>query len=492
MSTRLIVTEGNCRIDLEGLHCQQVDIDDYLANKDYFKLRNTQVINLCRDFSYLSVGYYCSLLAEARNHRVIPSVKTMLDLSSKSMYSLDMDTLERAVEKGFKRHLLSEEDRQFDLDVFFGFTEHEPFVDLARQLFETFPCPLLSVRFVRDKHWRIQRLRPLAFNGLSVTRRDFFQQALGRYLIKRWRGARRVKPTRYDLAILHDPNEALPPSDHRALQAFIKAGKKCGIAVELIEKKDYSRLAEYDALFIRATTNIRHYTYRFAKKAESEGMVVMDDPVSILRCTNKVYLAELLQTHKVPVPKTVIVGRRDIDAAEHAIGYPMVLKVPDGSFSKGVFKIEDRHGLNEITSLLFKSSELILAQEYFYTEFDWRIGVLDRKPLFASQYFMSKQHWQIVNYDHHGNATEGGFYTWGVEQVPVDVVNVALKAANLIGDGLYGVDLKQSDKGVYVIEVNDNPNLESGVEDIVLKDQLYQTIMTEFLRRLELRHGRGG
>lgn len=67
---------------------------------------------------------------------------------------------------------------------------------------------------------------------------------------------------------------------------------------------------------------------------------------------------------------------------------------------------------------------------------------------------------------------------------------MALKAANLIGDGLYGVDMKQTENGVYVIEVNDNPSLEQGVEDLVLKEKLYHIVMAEFVRRLDLRHGR--
>jgi glutathione synthase/RimK-type ligase-like ATP-grasp enzyme len=36
-----------------------------------------------------------------------------------------------------------------------------------------------------------------------------------------------------------------------------------------------------------------------------------------------------------------------------------------------------------------------------------------------------------------------------------------------------------------VIEVNDNPNIDSGVEDQYLGDELYRLIMSEFLRRLE-------
>lgn len=77
----------------------------------------------------------------------------------------------------------------------------------------------------------------------------------------------------------------------------------------MIEKKDYSKIAEYDALFIRETTRIDHHTYRFAKKGETEGMVVIDDPDSILKCTNKVYMAELLKANNIPAPRTVILKK---------------------------------------------------------------------------------------------------------------------------------------------------------------------------------------
>ena len=49
-----------------------------------------------------------------------------------------------------------------------------------------------------------------------------------------------------------------------------------------------------------------------------------------------------------------------------------------------------------------------------------------------------------------------------VELAPRQAVSATLKAANLIGDGLYGVDVKESNKKFYVIEVNDNPNIDVG------------------------------
>lgn len=510
MTTQVIVVEDLADWRFGDPGCPVIHADDYLTGREYHRLRHVQVINLCRGFKYLSVGYYCSLLAEARRHRVVPSVKSILDLSSKAMYGLDTGNLDEAMEKAFRRYKSGAADgksfplpeppdpadgpgageTELRMEVFFGHCRYPPLEDLARQLFETFPAPLLRVTFTREDRWRITALKPLAVNRLGKESRELFGEALNLYLRRRWRAPKAKVPARYDLAILHNPADPQPPSDAKALRNFIKAGQGLGLAVELIERKDYGRLAEYDALFIRDTTRINHYTYRFAKKAESEGMVVIDDPRSILRCTNKVYLAELLRASRVPTPRTVIAAREDLDAMEKAIGYPMVLKVPDGSFSQGVVKAEDRAHMLEQAGRLLEQTELILAQEFLYTEFDWRIGILNREPLYACQYFMSKSHWQIVHYDSAGGFTEGHFKTWPIEQVPHEVVSIALKAANLIGDGFYGVDLKQGRDGVYVIEVNDNPSVESGVEDGYLKDRLYRAVMAEFLRRLEARRVR--
>lgn len=167
-----------------------------------------------------------------------------------------------------------------------------------------------------------------------------------------------------------------------------------------------------------------------------------------------------------------------------------MLKIPDGSFSRGVFKAENADQYRSITEKLFRESDLILAQEYLYTEFDWRIGVLNRQPIFACQYYMSGSHWQIVKHGSKGGFTEGGYQSWRIEDVPPAVIATALQAANLIGDGFYGVDIKQNDDGLYVIEVNDNPNLETGVEDAAEGDELYRTILGEFVRRLDTRKAR--
>ncbi len=167
-----------------------------------------------------------------------------------------------------------------------------------------------------------------------------------------------------------------------------------------------------------------------------------------------------------------------------------MLKIPDGSFSRGIHKVETPEQLRAAADLLFQQTALLLAQEYLYTGFDWRIGVLDGEPLYACQYFMSRGHWQI--YDHSpkngsakGTVRSGGFKTLPIREAPSEVVRLATRASNAIGNSLYGVDLKQARDRTVIIEVNDNPSIDAGVEDAYLGEDLYRRIMEEFLRRLE-------
>ena len=256
----------------------------------------------------------------------------------------------------------------------------------------------------------------------------WFHRELAAHLKVPWRANATQPVPGYSIAMLHDPEEALPPSRQPTLDKFVRVGAQMGIEVEPIRKQDLHRLAEFDGLFIRETTAITNHTYRFARRAEREGLAVIDDPTSIVRCTNKVYLAELLAANGVPTPSTVVLDRRHLKAVGAKLAFPLVLKVPDGSFSRGVFKVNDEAELHRRASELLEDSDLILAQEYVPTQFDWRVGVLNRAPLYVCQYFMSKNHWQIVKHEADGRFEEGTFKTYAVEQAPREVVDLALRA----------------------------------------------------------------
>lgn len=450
--------------------------------------KKVQVINLCRSYKYLSPGYYCSLLAEARGQRVMPSVRTVNDLSRKALYGLHFGLFESALDRAMKKQ--GGGATRLTLTLYFGHTEQEGLAELGRQIFDQLPCPILRVSFRRRDEWTLESIRTVTLKQLKNHEEDVFARSLEQFNARVWRSPRRRRGDRYDLAMLVDEHEALPPSNKTALKRFIKAGRQLGIKVEMIGRDAYTRLGEYDGLFIRETTAIDHHTYQFARKAEQEGMVVMDDPGSILRCTNKIYLAELMQANKVPVPPTAFVFEASEAQADQLIaelGLPMVLKIPDGSFSRGIGKVDSREALLEALRGYLKQSAVMLAQGFMYTDYDWRIGVMNNRPLFACQYFMSKGHWQIYHHQAGGKTTSGGFRTMAIRDVPAKVLRTAMKAARLMGNGLYGVDLKQSGDQVVVMEVNDNPNVDAGVEDLWLGEDLYRQIMLEFLRRMEAR-----
>src|SRR5262249_13189425 len=141
--------------------------------------------------------------------------------------------------------------------------------------------------------------------------------------------------------------------------------------------------------------------------------------------------------------------------------------------------------LHLILENLLAESDLVIAQEFLPTDYDWRIGVLDSKPLYACRYYMAQRHWQIQRKDNHGKTHYGKVDTLPIEDTPPHVVATALRGSKLIGNGFYGVDLKESGRRTYVIEVNDNPSVEAGFEDRVLKDDLYLRVMEVFLKRIE-------
>ena len=468
-----------------------ITFEDYLSNPIHSEAwPRTRVINLCRSYRYLSDGYYCSLLAEARQHHVIPSVRALNDFGRQALYRLQLEDVTTTLDRALKT-----QDRRCEVSVriFFGDTIDPMFRELGRLLFERFPCPILEVDLRYRRQWEITDLRAVSHHALDDAEETAFASALDSYSKKVWRKGRARKASRFDLAILVNPQETLPPSNRGALKKFIAAGRQLGIDVELITQKDYVRLPEFDGLFIRETTALDHYTYRFAKKAEAEGLVVIDDPTSILRCTNKIYLADLFRTHRVPAPRTWLLHKGNEaqwEALEHECGFPLVIKIPDGSFSRGVVKVAHREELRSKAAELFQKSALLLAQEFLYTDFDWRIGILNQKALFACRYYMVKDHWQI--YRHGDTHTDsGGFDTLPTFEVPKPVLEAALKATRPIGQGFYGVDVKERAGRGYVIEVNDNPNIDSGIEDRYLGDELYRLIMSELLRRMENRR-RGG
>ena len=478
----LLVVQNVKKWPLKISGVEVVSARKYLTEPVFSRLTGVRVFNLARVQRYQGIGYYASLLAEARGHRPVPSITTLRDLQTPAM----VRAASAEIQERLGKDLAPIRGDRFDLSIYFGRNVAKRYDRLCKELFNLFHAPLLRAEFVRNKgSWQLQNINTIYIGEIPESHHTFVRETAEQYLSAAGHRSRRRQEYRYAMAILHKENDTMGPSDRRALNRFIKAGQKIEIEVELITKDDFGRLREFDALFIRETTSVNDHTFRFARLAEAEGLVVIDDPQSIIKCANKVYLAEMMAHQRVRTPHTMIVHRDNVDLIVHELGLPCVLKQPDSSFSAGVKKAATREELESLAQVMLNRSELIIAQEFLPTAFDWRVGVLNGKALYVCRYYMARNHWQIVRHKSSGRCEQGRFDTVPVEGAPPQVVKLALRATHPIGNGLYGVDIKQIDNRFYVMEVNDNPNIDAGVEDKILKDELYDQIMRTFLRRIE-------
>jgi glutathione synthase/RimK-type ligase-like ATP-grasp enzyme/ribosomal protein S18 acetylase RimI-like enzyme len=479
----IIVTDtpDSLKIDVDNL--EVISSKDYITNKGLYSERALRVFNLCNSYRYQSKGYYVSLLASAREHRAIPNVTNIRDLQNISLIrslTEDIDELIQSSLKTLDANLVT-------LKIYFSNTSNDRYKLLAHSLYNIFQYPLFQVEFEKTDKWEIRKVRSLSLNRIDKNEIPVIQEMAASYFKAKRYQKTKMKAYKYYLAILTDPEEPYPPSDKKALKKLRKVAEKMGVYTELITKDDFNKITEFDALFIRDTTNVNDYTYKFSRKAYADGLAVIDDPWSILRCSNKVFLHESLKLNHIPTPATKVFMKGMVTKEDLAsTPLPVILKQPDSSFSKGVIKVKSLNELDSSLNAMFKESDLVIGQEFMVSQFDWRIGVLDHKPLFACKYYMAKGHWQIYNWKSESKNMEGNAETLPLDQVPEKVVGTALKASRLMGDGLYGVDLKEVNGEVYVIEVNDNPNIDRGIEDKVLGDELYEKLINSFIKRIEV------
>jgi glutathione synthase/RimK-type ligase-like ATP-grasp enzyme len=275
-------------------------------------------------------------------------------------------------------------------------------------------------------------------------------------------------------------------SSSEQLTALIKCrdvAESMGHTVEFIFPVDLKKIPKLDALFIRANTDPMNTTYVAAKMASLYCVPVIDDPQSIQICADKVNMYLHLMKKGISMPETRFLSKKDLgvgmaEALFEEMGSPLVLKEPSTSFSVRVEKVSTPSELIKVAKRFFKLSDWIVVQGYIESRYDWRVGVLNGELLYACRYIIPSETFKIqasVN----GHIVYCDVESVPVNEVPPKVIELGLAAGKAIGNGLYGVDIKENNGNVYVIEVNDNPSLEGG-EDANYPD-MYRRIISYLL-----------
>lgn len=481
MNKYIVVNQPNeWRFSIENIAV--ISSQDYLTDPHYSLIKNARIFNLCKDYTYQSKGYYVSLLAEARGHTAIPTVQNIVDLKNLKHIKIVSDEFDDLIQQSLKNI----KSQHFVLSVYFGQNVASKYKELSSMFYKHFQVPFLRIKFYHNTKWNIQSIKAISQSEIPKDHMDSVVVFANQYFSKKRYDTLKLTTSDFDLAILVNPTDPAPPSNAKALKKLIDVAEKMNIYAEIIGPKDLSRLSSFDALFIRQSTEVNNEAYTFVRKAQQEGLAIIDYPNAILKCCNKVYMAEALANAKISTPKTMIIHQNNQDKVLAYTGLPCVLKAPDSTFSFGVKKAKTEQEFYTLVAEMLKESDLIIAQEFCPSDFDWRIGIIDGKAFFACKYYMAKGHWQIYNWsakkkdDQDGNAD-----CLPIEDVPKKILNMAIKSAKLMGKGLYGIDIKEVNNQAMVIEINDNPNIDFGVEDAYYGDLVYQEILWALKKRLE-------
>jgi glutathione synthase/RimK-type ligase-like ATP-grasp enzyme len=458
-----------------------ISSQDYLTNPKYSLLKSARIFNLCKDYSYQSKGYYVSLLAEARGHLPIPTTKNIVDIKTLKLVRIVSDEFDDVIQHSLKNI----KSQDFTLSIYFGQNVAQKYKNLSALFYKHFQVPFLRVHFNHTTKWNIQNIKAISESEIPLEHVTSVHEFANQYFSKKRYDTVKLTNYDFDLAILVNPNDPAPPSNPKALKKFVEIAEKMNIYAEIIEPKDLSRLSSFDALFLRQSTEVNNEAYTFARKAQQEAIAIIDYPDAILKCCNKVYMAEALKNANICTPNTIIVHANNRNSIAKQIGLPCILKAPDSTFSFGVKKAKTQKEYDALVTEMLKESDLIIAQEFCPSEYDWRIGVIDNKVFYACKYYMAKGHWQIYNWNtKNKKEQDGDVVCLPIEDVPAAIIEIALKSAKLMGLGLYGIDIKVVDDKLMVIEINDNPNIDFGVEDAHYGDLVYTEILAAFKKRL--------
>ncbi|WP_435413975.1 RimK family protein [Polaribacter aestuariivivens] len=459
-----------------------ISSQEYLTNSTFSLIKKARIFNLCKDYTYQTKGYYVSLLAEARGHLAIPTIKNLVDLNDLKLVKIVSEDFDDVIQQSLKNI----KSREFTLSIYFGQNVAQKYKELSSLFYKHFQVPFLRVKFSFNTKWNIQSIKAISESEIPAEHLESVHEFANQYFSKKRYDTPKLTKSDFDLAILVNPNDAAPPSNSKALRKFVDIAEKMNIYAEIITPKDLSRLTSFDALFIRQSTEVNNEAYAFARKAQQEDIAIIDYPDAILKCCNKVYMAEALNNANIATPKTIIVHKDNRNEVITQVGLPCVLKAPDSTFSFGVKKAKTEEEYTTLVDEMLKESDLIIAQEFCPSDYDWRIGIIDDEVFYACKYYMAKGHWQIYNWKAKKKKEQDGESDClPIEKVPKKVIQMALKSAKLIGKGLYGIDIKVVKNKPMVIEINDNPNIDFGVEDEYYGDLIYTKILSALKTRLQ-------
>ncbi len=222
--------------------------------------------------------------------------------------------------------------------------------------------------------------------------------------------------------------------------------------------------SSFDAIIPRIGVSVNFYGTAVARQFEMMGVYCVNESVAITRARDKLRSMQLLSRHNVGIPVTAFANRPDDVAGliREVGGAPLVVKLLEGTQGIGVVLAETNKAAESVIQAFMGLGSNILVQEFIKESkgSDIRCFVVGNRVIAAMQR-------QAPEGEFRSNLHRGGSATL-VKLTPAER-RTAVKAAQLMGLNVAGVDLLRSSRGPLVMEVNSSPGLR-GIEEATQKD----------------------
>jgi glutathione synthase/RimK-type ligase-like ATP-grasp enzyme len=129
----------------------------------------------------------------------------------------------------------------------------------------------------------------------------------------------------------------------------------------------------------------------------------------------------------------------------------------------------------EVSKHLLMKSKVLVLQEYIQSDFDWRVGILRNEVIYLCKYCIPKGGWKVKSKIDE-KTVWGDTIALSRDSISPELKEISITLSKCVGNGLYGLDVKETFDGYKVIEINDNPSIYDGFEDTIDKD-IYENII---------------
>jgi ribosomal protein S6--L-glutamate ligase len=218
------------------------------------------------------------------------------------------------------------------------------------------------------------------------------------------------------------------------------------------------QLSDYDAVLPRVGASITYFGTAVVRQFEQMDVYTPNTANGIANARDKLRAMQILSRHEVGIPATTFVrDRKDVlPAIERVGGAPVVIKLLEGTQGIGVILAEDSKVAEAIIETLQSTKQNVLVQQFVSESrgTDVRALVVGDRVVGAMR--RSAQGDEFRSNVHRGGRAEG-------ITLDAEYERTAVRAAQIMGLRIAGVDLLEGADGPLVMEVNSSPGLQ-GIE----------------------------